>query len=396
MDALSESSVTFWLLKNNSDQVYKKQSIVTVGDKFLNNTQIQSIAELREKTVVVTAAPGIIHVLTPHKKSPRHQLPHSTNGAQILREREAVYGGVGHNAYGWDLSGRELQKFEGHTGDVRCVAFRLAQNLLYTGSDDGTIREWNLMTAQEMRKFEISTMCRGLLAEGNELYSWSADNKVCVHDLNEDREVHSWTYETSVINLQAFPNRDQLFIGTRNGDIDVRSLTRGDRLSQITLKTSLTFLLAVPQWNRIYGYNCTPDAADSGRKVYVTHVWDLAGVSQRLAGVDGLRHLEMRDKKLYFVTSCNDTDSSICSLEASKEIIKAYPLPPLPAPIPVAVPSYTPPPLPEPPATPLTVRRVKHAPVRRNPCTRLAVKINGYHVGFFFGLGLWVLGFFKR
>jgi WD40 repeat protein len=47
----------------------------------------------------------------------------------------------------WDVtSGKNIASLEGHTNMVRCVAFRPDGKALVTGSEDGTIRLWDMAT----------------------------------------------------------------------------------------------------------------------------------------------------------------------------------------------------------------------------------------------------------
>jgi WD40 repeat protein len=49
----------------------------------------------------------------------------------------------------WDAaSGRQLVTLRGHTGPVYCVAFSPDGKRLVTGSQDGTLRVWDLAAAQ--------------------------------------------------------------------------------------------------------------------------------------------------------------------------------------------------------------------------------------------------------
>lgn len=57
-----------------------------------------------------------------------------------------------HTAKLWDLNGQELQTFQGHEDAVSSVAFSPDGQTILTGSDDGTAKLWNL-NGQEIRTF---------------------------------------------------------------------------------------------------------------------------------------------------------------------------------------------------------------------------------------------------
>jgi len=45
----------------------------------------------------------------------------------------------------WDVAtGKELQRFEGHTGAVQCVAFSTDGGRAVSGGSDNTVRVWGL------------------------------------------------------------------------------------------------------------------------------------------------------------------------------------------------------------------------------------------------------------
>jgi WD40 repeat protein len=44
----------------------------------------------------------------------------------------------------WNLNGKELQTFTGHTDSVKSVAFSLDGKMIATGSSDKTIKIWEV------------------------------------------------------------------------------------------------------------------------------------------------------------------------------------------------------------------------------------------------------------
>ena len=47
-----------------------------------------------------------------------------------------------------------IRKFEGHTGRVTCLALSADEKSLFTGSDDKTVRQWDLATGKSVRTFQ--------------------------------------------------------------------------------------------------------------------------------------------------------------------------------------------------------------------------------------------------
>ncbi|MGH9940137.1 MAG: WD40 repeat domain-containing protein, partial [Blastocatellia bacterium] len=55
----------------------------------------------------------------------------------------------------WEVeSGREIRRFEGHTGAVRSVSFSPNGRYALSGSSDATLRLWEVESGREIRRFE--------------------------------------------------------------------------------------------------------------------------------------------------------------------------------------------------------------------------------------------------
>ena len=69
--------------------------------------------------------------------------------------KTALSGSEDHTVRLWDLAtGREIRKFEGHSAAVNSVAFSPDGKTALSGSEDKTVRLWDLATGREIRKFE--------------------------------------------------------------------------------------------------------------------------------------------------------------------------------------------------------------------------------------------------
>lgn len=54
----------------------------------------------------------------------------------------------------WDVdSGKEIRRFEGHSNDVNSVSFSPDGKWLASGSDDDTVRLWDVVLGKEIRRF---------------------------------------------------------------------------------------------------------------------------------------------------------------------------------------------------------------------------------------------------
>src|SRR5205085_1640863 len=85
----------------------------------------------------------------------------------------------------WSL---EIQRLEGHTGSVQAVAFVPDGQLLESGSDDCTVRQWNPATGKELQKLEGHSRSVGAVA-------FSPDGQLLASG-SDDRTVRLWNPAT--------------------------------------------------------------------------------------------------------------------------------------------------------------------------------------------------------
>ena len=81
---------------------------------------------------------------------------------------------------------KEITILQGHTNSVTCLALDKVNNRLYSGSDDKTIKVWNLETGKEITSLQghtSSVRCLALDRVNNRLYSGSGDKTIKVWNL---------------------------------------------------------------------------------------------------------------------------------------------------------------------------------------------------------------------
>ena len=93
--------------------------------------------------------------------------------------------------------GREIRRFEGHTGWVSSVNLSPNGRCLLSGSADGTVRLWELKSGREILRFaghtsQVRSACFSL--DGRYVLTGSWDNTARLWDANNGQEV--WRYET--------------------------------------------------------------------------------------------------------------------------------------------------------------------------------------------------------
>jgi WD40 repeat protein len=101
--------------------------------------------------------------------------------------RYMLSGSDDHTVRMWDVaSGGELLVFQGHTAGVNSVAFSPDGNIALSGCSDKTVRLWDLESGKELRVFEGHTAQVNSVAfslNGQFALSGSSDNTICLWEL---------------------------------------------------------------------------------------------------------------------------------------------------------------------------------------------------------------------
>jgi Prp8 binding protein len=115
----------------------------------------------------------------------------------------------------WDLtSGERIRRYVGHEEIINSMDIsKRGEELLISGSDDGTIGIWDPRTknAVDYIETEFPITAVAISEAGNEIYSGGIDNDIKVWDIRKKALVHSMLGHTdTVTSLRVSPDGQQL------------------------------------------------------------------------------------------------------------------------------------------------------------------------------------------
>ena len=86
-------------------------------------------------------------------------------------------------------TGKEIQRFRGHVGSIKAVAFSPDGQRLLSGSDDKSMRLWDVATGVQVQRFQTPGMttvsCVTFSRDGKTAVSGSYDSTVRLWSLPE-------------------------------------------------------------------------------------------------------------------------------------------------------------------------------------------------------------------
>jgi serine/threonine protein kinase len=137
------------------------------------------------------------------RRFPKHS--QEIRGVAFTPASDQIASASGFTVRLYDVRGQEVKRYSGHTGSIKCLAFTADGKRLITGSDDKTIRLWDVAGGREVMRFSRHTAgitALAFIAQTNQIVSASRDQTVRLWDLRSGLEVEQFAAE-NVLDLAA-------------------------------------------------------------------------------------------------------------------------------------------------------------------------------------------------
>jgi len=126
------------------------------------------------------------------------------------------------------ITGSQTAILPGHTAPVRSLAFSLEGTLLISGSDDKTIKLWDIQTGGVVKTFHGHTDCVtsvSISPDCTMIASGSKDKTICLWDIQTEESCHVIEQEDQVYHVRFSPTDSQHFISVSGSKMQRWSTT---------------------------------------------------------------------------------------------------------------------------------------------------------------------------
>jgi WD40 repeat protein len=193
-------------------------------------------------------------------------------------------------------TGKEVRRFQGHTGQVRGIAFTPDGRQALSGGADKTLRLWDVRSGDLVRAFPAGCVVNGLAVSPDGRLALSAgwDGSVRLWQLDNGREVRSFAgHPDPVLSVAFSPDGRQALSGGLDGTMRLWDVDSGREVRTFPVPTGVGCVAFSPDGRRALcgsglrhkeGGGYVPANGDD-----CVRVWDVAG-GRELGRFDGRGH----------------------------------------------------------------------------------------------------------
>lgn len=210
--------------------------------------------------------------------------------------------------------------FSGHQGSIRCVTVAPDGRWAASGSDDKSVRLWDMARGRELRRFNGHTdqvIALSFSADGRQVASGGDDRSVRIWDASTGKQLHCFTGHSGPVRAVAFaPDGGLVASGSQDGTLRLWDVRAGKEVRAFTGHEGwITSVAFSPDGRRLL----------SGGHDRSVRLWDA------LTGKE-LRRLEGHTREVYAVaysadgkralSGGNDRTVRLWNVEDGKELVR--------------------------------------------------------------------------
>ncbi|KAJ7306244.1 WD40-repeat-containing domain protein [Mycena albidolilacea] len=200
----------------------------------------------------------------------------------------------------WDVStGKQLQQLDGHDNTVNSVAFSSDGSRAISGSDDRTIRIWDVSTGKQLQQLDGHNDCVRSVAfssDGSRAISGSDDRTIRIWDVSTGKQLQQLDRHDNTVNSVAFSSDGSRAISGSND--------RTIRIWDVSTRKQLQQLDGHDDWVCSVAFSSDGSRAISGSDDRTIRIWDVSTGKQ-------LQQLDRHDNTVNSVAFSSDGSRAI-------------------------------------------------------------------------------------
>jgi len=220
------------LARHESDVSISTEHSIATGETLVQTSELPSSPTVEQPEVFV-------------------QLGHSddVNAVVFSPDGKLVLSGSNDNTLKlWDVSsGRELRTFKGHSDNVNAVVFSPDGKLVLSGSHDGTLKLWEVHSGREIRSFKEDSYSGYVEAvafspDGRLALSGGRDGTIKLWEVHSGRKIRTFKGHSYYVEAVAFSPDGRLALsGSGDGSLKLWEVHSGQEIRSFNVGDNMTF-----------------------------------------------------------------------------------------------------------------------------------------------------------